>query len=628
MRKTYKDSFLIPITFGITGHRDVMPQDLERAKLCITKVVKSYRLRFPTTPLLFLSPLAEGADCLAAQAALDADENVFLQTIYPFQISEYKKTMSVDAQRHFEELHHHDRTIGFHIVNTEAIALTEAEKNLAYRRTGEFVATNSHVLFALKNKSETEKIGGTAEIVSYRKRGCVHLIENIESNIQCAEKGLLYEICVRRESDSDEPPPTVDDDQYFITPTNDGDGKRNIDAIKVSLGVDELTFFKRIWLSTKRLFLKSSDSIALPSKIEAVNKKSKLLIANFRNTIKHKAIARDWQTEDLYAIVEFEKNNGIPNENLYTQHIKGVTSSLATEYQRKYRLCLYFVFGLSMCAGLLLSFESYFEAHSLFHAYPILKYLFSGAALAIWAVGHLKDYKHTYEDFRALSEALRTQHFWFVARSTKSPADFFLSTQIDENSWLRRAIRTAWLMDYPNLVDPKAQTSADSLTSLHKLKHSWIDDQHDYLTKKIADFTKKEKYFGRLTLVLFITAVLLLLLGNQTIYSKIGPLPIDASAFKALGAAVLVLLALVKIFIEINAYTVLIKRFESSLHVYSQSKKVYQQIERLVSTDAHSIDKIARLQDLYQTLGRFALAELSDWYIVNSRIEFKNTVTY
>jgi hypothetical protein len=117
-------------------------------------------------------------------------------------------------------------------------------------------------------------------------------------------------------------------------------------------------------------------------------------------------------------------------------------------------------------------------------------------------------------------------------------------------------------------------------------------------------------------------------LGNQTIYSEIGPLPIDASAFKALGAAVLVLLALVKIFIEINAYTVLIKRFESSLHVYSQSKKVYQQIERLVSTDAHSIDKIARLQDLYQTLGRFALAELSDWYIVNSRIEFKNTVTY
>ena len=32
MRKTYENSFLIPITFGITGHRDVMPQDLERAK--------------------------------------------------------------------------------------------------------------------------------------------------------------------------------------------------------------------------------------------------------------------------------------------------------------------------------------------------------------------------------------------------------------------------------------------------------------------------------------------------------------------------------------------------------------------------------------------------------------------
>ena len=54
-------SFLAPITFGITGHRDVVPEDLDRAKKCIQNVVKKYRARFPTTPIIFLSPIAAGA---------------------------------------------------------------------------------------------------------------------------------------------------------------------------------------------------------------------------------------------------------------------------------------------------------------------------------------------------------------------------------------------------------------------------------------------------------------------------------------------------------------------------------------------------------------------------------------
>ena len=624
MHKSYKDTFLIPITFGITGHRDIIPEDMNRAKECISVVIKSFRRRFPNSPLLFLSPLAQGADCLAAKAALDTDKNVYLQTIYPFAIEKYKKTISPEWIESFNELHNHERTIGFHIVNTSSSDLTVEERDLAYLQTGEFIATHSHILFALKNKQDSGKFGGTAEIVEYRKRGCVDLLEVDDSNIRCAEKGLLYEIRVRRLSDANEPAPTSQDDKYFITPAKEDE--RNEKQVMASLGITEPNYADSAVSKAKGLIGKTQGSIPLLGGIDFLNQASKKLMSNFRELVKTKPPEQNWATEELYNILKSENAEEPKTENTYTRHIKAVCDYIASDYQRKYRLCLYWVFALSALAGLLHGFESYLEVIPFLDDHPSSKYFFAGGAFLVWIVAKVKGYKHTYEEYRALSEALRVQDYWYKSGIQKSPADFFLSTQIGDNSWIRRAIRTVWLLDFPKLINPETIKETGELDNLKLIERSWIEDQIVYLTKKIEDFEIKTKRFGRLSSALFGIGVLFLFLGNKFVYSKLGTPPLEAEFFNSVGTTSLIMLALVKTFVEMNAYEVLIKRFEASLHVYSQCKKIYGQLIKLTLMQAstNGIDVNSRIRMLYLTLGRFVLDEVSDWYNVNSKIEFKN----
>ena len=623
MNKPYKDTFLIPITFGITGHRDIFPQDINRAEECITEIIKSFRKRFPSSPLLFLSPLAQGADCLAAKAVLAVDNNVYLQTIYPYEIEKYKKTIAPEWIESFNRLHNHEKTIGFHIVNTSSSDLSAEEKDLAYLQTGEFVATHCHILFALKNQQDSGKAGGTAEIVEYRKRGCVDLLEVDDSNIRCAEQGVLYEIRVRRLVDANEATPAASDDKYFITPTRGNE--ENQKELMESLGILEPSHSKKLILKLKSWVGKKHDFIALPGEIDFLNQTSQNLIANFKISVQTNPPERNWENEELYQILESEKEQEHA-ENIYTKNIKAVCDYIASDYQKKYRMCLYWIFAFSALTGLLHGFEGYFELFPFFENHPSLKYLFAGCAFIVWMFAKHKDYKHVYEKYRAISEALRVQYYWQKAGIQKSPANFFLSTQIDDNSWIRRAIRTAWLLDYPKLLQLKTSLNTIDISDLKEIEHNWIQEQTDYLGKKIKDFEIKIKLFNRLSNLLLGIGVLFLLISNKFVYANLGSIPLSAEFFHSIGTTSLIMLALVKTFVEMNAYEILIKRYEASFHIFAQCKKIYSQLINLSSEQVkiESINIRSRLQELYQTLGRSVLEETSEWFIVNSRINLKN----
>jgi hypothetical protein len=597
---------------------------MNRAEECITEVIKSFRKRFPSSPLLFLSPLAQGADCLAAKAVLAADNNVYLQTIYPYEIEKYKKTIAPEWIESFNKLHNHEKIIGFHIVNTSSSDLTAEEKDLAYLQTGEFVATHCHILFALKNQQNSGKSGGTAEIVEYRKRGCVDLLEADDSNIRCAEQGVLYEIRVRRLVDANEATPAASDDKYFITPTMGN--KENQKELMESLGIIEPSHLKKLILKLKRWVGKKHDFIALPGEINFLNQTSQNLIANFKISVQTNPPERNWENEELYQILESEIKGAHETKNLYTKHIKAVCDYIASDYQKKYRMCLYWIFTFSALTGLLHGFEGYFELVPFFENHPSLKYLFAGCAFLVWIFAKHNDYKHVYEKYRAISEALRVQYYWQKAGIQKSPANFFLSTQIDDNSWIRRAIRTAWLLDYPKLIQSETSLKTIEISDLKEIEHNWIQEQIDYLSKKIKDFERKIKLFNHLSNLLLGIGVLFLLISNKFVYVKLGSIPLSADFFHSIGTTSLIMLALVKTFVEMNAYEILIKRYEASFHIFVQCKKIYDQLVNLGSEQVKigSINIRSRLQELYQTLGRSVLEETSEWYIVNSRINLKN----
>jgi hypothetical protein len=56
----------LPLVIGVTGHRDLRSEDRETLAGRLREIIAELRVRYPHTPLILLSPLAEGADRLAA----------------------------------------------------------------------------------------------------------------------------------------------------------------------------------------------------------------------------------------------------------------------------------------------------------------------------------------------------------------------------------------------------------------------------------------------------------------------------------------------------------------------------------------------------------------------------------
>ncbi|HEY1295491.1 MAG TPA: hypothetical protein VGJ60_20625, partial [Chloroflexota bacterium] len=61
----------VPLLVGVTGHRDLRHADQRYLEGAVRAVLHDLRTRCPSTPLILLSPLAEGADRLVARVALD-----------------------------------------------------------------------------------------------------------------------------------------------------------------------------------------------------------------------------------------------------------------------------------------------------------------------------------------------------------------------------------------------------------------------------------------------------------------------------------------------------------------------------------------------------------------------------
>lgn len=64
----------IPFAIGVTGHRDVHPDDHARVSAAVVDILRLTCAALPATPVLLISALAQGADRIAARALLDLRE--------------------------------------------------------------------------------------------------------------------------------------------------------------------------------------------------------------------------------------------------------------------------------------------------------------------------------------------------------------------------------------------------------------------------------------------------------------------------------------------------------------------------------------------------------------------------
>jgi len=195
-----------PITLGISGHRDLREQDREILRQSVRKIFQKIRQHYPNHPLELLSPLAEGADTLVAQVALE--EN--LRLIAPLPLPQHLYEMDFGTQtvqQTFTELLKQAQVINLPLLDTEENLSTYGEaRDQQYAQVGAYIARHSQILIALWDGLPLEKTGGTSQIVKLKLTG------EMKDYYQNAETGAVCQI---------------------VTPRKSGDALKNVGEIQI-----------------------------------------------------------------------------------------------------------------------------------------------------------------------------------------------------------------------------------------------------------------------------------------------------------------------------------------------------------------------------------------------------------
>ena len=193
---------LIPIVVGITGHRDLRFDDIPRLEEEVRKIFLNLKHNYPDTPLITLSPLAEGADRLVARIGLEQGAQLYVPL--PLPRAEYEKDFNTpESGSEFNQLIEQSAEcfeLPLLIGNTpENIREYGPERNLQYTQVGAFIVRHSHVLIALWDGTDNGLEGGTAQIVDFKLNGILEPYTPLKYPLDLIDTGPVYHIVTPRQ---------------------------------------------------------------------------------------------------------------------------------------------------------------------------------------------------------------------------------------------------------------------------------------------------------------------------------------------------------------------------------------------------------------------------------------------
>ncbi len=179
------DRVLAPVVIGITGKRDLEGK-AEAVGEALRQAFDELDARYPETPKVLLSGLAEGADTLAAEAALERASWRVVAAL-PLSLELYAEDFEGAAAARLRGLLAHPKVrtwfleplLDAHSGEPLAPAALSRrgnagnpERTLHYEQVGLVIAERSALLIAVMAGDEKPgRIGGTARIADYRLRG-------------------------------------------------------------------------------------------------------------------------------------------------------------------------------------------------------------------------------------------------------------------------------------------------------------------------------------------------------------------------------------------------------------------------------------------------------------------------
>jgi len=394
----------IHLIVGITGHRDIIPEDRDMLKKKIKEVFDELRNKLPSTPLLLLTPLAEGTDRLAAEVAIE--ENIDYIVTLPLSVNDYK-TDFPDSEEEFD--YYLKKALGhfeppLRKAKSESLNQGDPDRDESYKNVGVFIVKHCQVLMTLWDGKNTGHTSGTSQIVNFQLGGIPKEYEPHRRALDLPDTGPVYHIPTRRKKEFVPSAPYNPEIKMLLPKETNGD-----------------TFFGK-----EGVF----------SKIDRFNKKIK--------SLNDTEIEKSRQNLGS-SVIEKEK---------FISHLYAEADLLAIKHRKNWSRFQFFLFiAVAILFGL-------FLAYSFFHVFIFLVvYFLAYTAFAIFFTVKNPSHRHhsLYVEYRALAEGLRVEFFLRLAGLNENVVDYYLRKHKQHLQWVRSVMISA------NVFDPQSVLDLDSI---------------------------------------------------------------------------------------------------------------------------------------------------------------------
>jgi len=574
----------LPLVVAITGHRDICPEDVESLEKAVGDILLKLQRDYPSTPLTMLSPLAEGADRLAARVALKCGARLIVPL--PMPREDYLQDCQTDESRaeFVELLEQAELHFELHLVHgtTEsAIKSDNTERAHQYAHVGAYIVQHCQVLIALWDGVGSSAEGGTAEIVKFMTDGIPNKFDASESPLDPKKTGPVYHIMTPRLCR-----PDFEGEKYKLEVLYPGGYSSTAAAAEA--------------------FEQSRHHI------DNYNRETALLSADKNDDLE--------RSKGYVLPPEIAKKLPKPQQEMLDNY--AVADVLAQYFQSDTLRTLRWLFGLAFVS--LFWFVLYGErrANLLLLALAMLSPL---PMYLIHRRASKGDYHAKHLDYRALAEGLRIQIFWHMAGLREPVAKHYLRKQRSELDWIRDAIST-WNIP---------MESVHSKPEFEMVQKHWVDDQRNYFRKASVRNQEKVEVYEKWVRNLFTwTAVLTVVLVAEVLLmrhllSDSGHLTLLEHALvnvigdhqaHAVGELFRDLLMVVIVVFPGAAAT--LDGYSEKL-AFAEQAKQYQRMRDLFEGAANQLTQ--SLQEgshdqahrVIQELGEEALAENGDWVLIH-----------
>jgi hypothetical protein len=573
----------LPLVIGVTGHRDLRADARPAIAAQVREILLNFKTSYPSTPLVVLSPLAEGADRLVAEVALEKTIGATLTAPLPMRREIYEHDFkTADSLAEFDRLlaaatHRLELPTppGVGDLQLETVLAARQEQ---YAAVGEFIARHCQVLIALWDGKPAQR-GGTGEVVELKLKGELAQTETGRSPQAAVPPGPVFHIMSPRERQ----------------------GSRDIAIARMPIYPESEDYE----LSAAHQF--HHHRIFKP--LDDYNREIATRAAEERAEIDQ--VGRDLMP-DLAHAAPGEAAAGV---DTIRRHY-AVADTLANRYGASTNGTLYRLTIVVFLAAL--SFD--FAVHMLLDqrllalrtlglfGLPIL----TGVAMLIDRRAKRGDYQNRYQDYRGLAEGLRVQFYWRLAGVDACVADHYLGRHRRELQWIRGACRSS-------LVAANWPLGRNNDETAKVVFERWIQSQGDYFGRAAArQQGKLERFERRIRLCFWLGFAIVLVLGVWsallTIKRMFDP-PILAHLQREpellLGALLLTVIMTAVIAALTHNYVEKLA-LRTQVRMYERMRRLYQRH----GTRLRTARGAAFIHGLFN-LGQEALVENGDWVMTH-----------